>query len=83
MSSSVIYTGLTVSAKLNMTVAGLSIVPALQPIESIGPQGTTGEYNFAIVSNGAPVGTYGYVVSLYSKDNQLLSQVALQIVVTG
>ncbi len=81
MSSSVIYSGLVVSVKLNMSVDHLSIVPLSLPIESIGPQGTTGEYAFAIVSNGAPPGNYGYVISLYSKDNQLIQQIPELIVV--
>jgi hypothetical protein len=82
-SSSVVYGGLSVSAKLNLTVQGLSIVPSSLPIESIGPHGTTGDYSLSIVSNGAPVGTYGYVVSLYSKDNQLIMQIPELITVTG
>lgn len=83
MSSSAIYAGLYASAKLNMTVPGLSIVPSSLTIEAIGPHGTTGDYAFNIVSNSAPPGTYGYVISLYSKDNQLIQQISEQITVTG
>jgi hypothetical protein len=83
MSSSVVYSGLVVSAKLNMTVNGLSVTPSSLPIESIGPQGMTGDYAFAIVSNSAPPGTYGYVISLYSKGNQLIQQIPELIVVTA
>ncbi len=85
MSSSVIYSGMSVSAKLQTppNVQGLSISPTSLAIEPIGPKGTTSEYGFVVISNGAPPGVYIWQILLYSKDNQLIMQQPLQITVTG
>jgi hypothetical protein len=85
MSSSVIYSGMTVSAKLQTppNVQGLSISPTSLAIEPIGPKGTTSEYGFVVISNGAPPGVYVWQILLYSKDNQLIMPQSLQITVTG
>jgi hypothetical protein len=85
MSSSVIYSGISVSAKLlrPLNVPGLSISPTSLAIEPIGPKGTTSEYGFIVISNGAPAGLYDWQILLYSKDNQLIMQQPLQITVTG
>jgi hypothetical protein len=83
MSSSVIYSGLVVTAKLNASASGsgLSIIAQSLPIEPIGPEGTTGDYAFVVVSHSTPPGMYGYVISLYSKDDQLIQQFAEVIIV--
>ena len=80
-SEKVIYRGLRVKANFSIDVPGLSISPPYLEIEDIGPNGKTKEYHFEITSNGAPPGKYTIIISLYSKDNQLIEKRTLELVV--
>jgi hypothetical protein len=82
-SSAVIYDGAFVTAKLAVTVPGLSISPSSIPVQSLGPDGKSHDYSFIISSNHAPPGTYSFQIALHSKDNQLVTSQTVQIVVAG
>jgi hypothetical protein len=56
--SSQVYNGLTAVAVVNPGISQLTITPATQPIEEIGPDGKTIQYSFSIQSVAAPPGTY-------------------------
>jgi hypothetical protein len=82
MSSSTIYNGMTASIRMSMNVPGLSATPTSLPIGSLGPNGKTTDYSFKILSNNTPPGKYSLQISLYSKDNQLITQTTMPITVT-
>jgi len=82
-SVAVIYSGMSMTAKLATTVPGLSVLNSSLQIGPIGPNGITSDYAIQIVSNHAPPGTYTIQLSLYSKDNQLIAQQTVKITITG
>jgi len=82
-STSVLYRGLYVKASLSINVPGISIDPSSIQIGALGPNGLTGDYSVQISTNNAPPGTYSLLISLYSKDNQLVAQQTEQFTVTA
>lgn len=84
-SSLVIYHGLVATATLTTNVPGLSITPQSIQIMSVGPNGMTEDYRFNIRSDvgGAPPGTYTFQIQLFSKDNQMITQLTESITVNA
>lgn len=80
-STSVIYNGLSGKAAFSVNVPGISIDPLIVSVEPVGPNGKTADYSFKITSDGAPPGTYNVTIFVYSKDNQLVAQQTVQLVV--
>jgi hypothetical protein len=82
-SNAVVYSGIQSRMVLSISVTGISTSPSTVQVERIGPNGRTGDYGFTITSDDAPPGTYNLTIGLYSKDNQLIMQQSVQLIVTG
>jgi len=82
-SQSVVYEGMVVRAAFTVSAPGLTVTPTGIPIDPIGPQGKSNDYAFAIRSNNTPPGKYTLLFSLYSRDNQLITQETLEITITA
>lgn len=82
-SNAVVYSGTLSKAVFSISVPGISIDPSSITVEPIGPNGRTGDYGFNITSDNAPPGTYNIILSLHSKENQLIMQNTIQLVVAG
>jgi hypothetical protein len=82
-SQSVVYQGMTAKLIFNVSAPGLSAAPNTISLDSIGPQGVSKDYAVTVNSNNTPPGVYTLVVSLYSKDNQLIAQGTLELTVTA
>jgi hypothetical protein len=66
-----------------MQDVGVSVQPLFQPVDILGPQATSPSYKFRLESKGAIVGTYQLKLSLFSKDDELVSELSRDFVVTA
>jgi len=82
-SGAVTYSGIWAKADLTMNVAGISVIPPSIQVKPVGPNGRTGDYSFKIASDNAPPGTYNLTIYLYSKDNRLIVQQTVELIVAA
>ena len=77
-----VYTGLKMTAEISHTNVGVSVGPSSQPVESLGPSGTSRSYAFKLESRNAIVGVYQLKLSLYSRTGELATQLSRDFTVT-
>ena len=82
-SKNMVYEGMVATAAFMVSDPGLKIIPTQMSIEPIGPQGRSNDYGFTIDSNNTPPGKYMLLISLFSKDHQLVAEATLELTVTA
>jgi hypothetical protein len=82
-SKNVIYQCVYAAASFNVPAPGLALNPSRVPVSALGPQGTSNDYSISVSSDNTPPGQYVILLSLYSKDNQLITQASITITVSA
>lgn len=81
--SLVVYTGLQIKAEISHANVGVSVSPPSRSVAPLGPSGTSESYTFKLQSQNAIVGVYQLKLSLYSKTNELVTQLSRDFTVTA
>jgi hypothetical protein len=82
-SKNVIYQGIYATTSLSVAAPGLTLNASIIPVSALGPQGTSNDYSITIKSNNTPPGQYVIFLSLYSKDNQFVTQASIALTVSA
>lgn len=82
-SKNVIYQGIYATTTLSVAAPGLTLNPSTISVSALGPQGTSNDYSITVQSSSTPPGQYVIFLSLYSKDNQLVTRASITLTVSA